>query len=373
MAANKCYFCERRLSKDTIVCPRCGQNQNTNKNYLKLAGIVGGALLILFIVIPVSLKSIGTQKLTTSKATSSNSNILKSLFSKKSKLGENNPTVAMYKSLGYSDKDIEKLLSLPTGGEEEAIEAVSSFFGSSENSESSDGAVNAIASLFGSIGKSATEELSKDENPTITVYKSMGYSDEQIDELLKMEGIDSREELDEVTKQSQNLINSFFGSSEDSNKDKVFLYKKKKIKSMTTIDSWDKETNYKLGQAVVANNDIDWGIDSIELLGNKLGSEASTEGEYIKVNYFLKNVGKYSSYKPNIAQSYMVPQLDGEGFATIYPLKDGYKYLSPGDNSPGQTILNPGVGATYSVIFNKNSNNDYIKLKLDYSSITFQY
>lgn len=342
--ANSCYFCEKRLARDRKICPNCGQHQSGKTQLLKVGGIMFIPVAIFVFIIPLGVRSIGSSTFkiprTTNRLAKSSSSNLLDIFGSK----ENSEKQVEARSKG--------LLGSLSGSREE---------------------IDELGSLF-----SSAVEASKDEESLIALYKSMGYSEKEINNLVN---------------QAETLTSALVGGTKEhsstTNRTEDLLtnmgYSKKEVKSIiknggiSTLSNsgkmlkakhgfiGDSNFNYSFGDPIEFPGEYIISYNSVENVGDKLYKIKTKQPfsrsnkNFIKLNYSMKNISN-SNLDLYLYLAYLSPILDN-GENQYIRVDENHIYLSNSETCPSRVSLKPGESKDLTVFYDfTGSTNSFVLL-----------
>jgi hypothetical protein len=336
MAVNRCNFCDKRLAKETRICPNCGQDQKRHIGLLKVGLIMALPALLFVVVIPFGIKAVssGLSGLTNSTPKISTKNSIGDLFGSFS--GDK-------KSKENKNVDSDQLNDLAAG-------LLGSFGGDKESLDT-----------LGGLMTSAIE-VGQDEESLKAVYKSMGYSDKQIKEMLQLASGSSV-----AGEEAMNLLGSLFSSESEVNSSGSSVSNSGKKLTPQGAFLGNSDFLYNYGDPMKFPNQYTYKINNVEDLGNKIEPGRSTNGRFIKVNYTMKN-DSGTTYDLYNYITFMAPSLsDGEN--NSYIIDKNSKHLSTKEQCPSSTSLLPGETKEFTAIYEYSGKSKVIMVTLEGDSL----
>lgn len=352
-----CYFCNKELKAEEIVCSKCGQNQRRNLPHL----ILIFTLLLAYLIVFLGLSGFRLPRVSFSVPT----------FSKSSQSGSSNI------KRQFSEKELKSLLaSIPEEDRETVLKEIVSKLESGELTkeqvmEMSYG--QTMADMFFDSYATNENNSSSTNNSQFSekeFYKLVGFTnkekklfkstlpkgEEGVRALKKLfpkvkSGAITKEFLLEMAK-GQAAVNALFPDTPQETIDV----------NIVSVASMGEMLESKLGQELFAFGVGAWGIKSIEIVDNNLLSNDPDIPDYlniaynrlVKVNYFVKN---YFSESGDIVlkngQSFITPLIYVDNNKTPEGIiKNNKYYMKNGEISPEDGVtLKKGESVTFTAYY----------------------
>lgn len=352
-----CYFCNKELKAEEIVCSKCGQNQRRNLPHIILIFTLLLAYLIVFLALSgFRLPRVSFSVPTFSKSSQSESSNIKSQFTQKE-------LKSLLASIPEEDREtvLKEIVSKLESGELTKEQVMEMSYGQTM----ADMFFDSYVSNTPDNKSQSTSKFSEKE-----FYKLVGFSKEEkkffkanlpkgeegiriLEDLFPKvkSGAINKELLLEITK-GQAAANMFF---QDTPEETIDV-------NIVSVASMGEMLESKLGLELFAFGVGAWGIESIEIVDDNLLSNDPDIPDYlniaynrlVKVNYFVKN---YFSESGDIVlkdgQSFVSPLIYVDNDKTPESIiKNNKYYMKKGEISPEDGItLKKGESVTFTAYF----------------------